>query len=211
MREGGVHRPTPPTVFVPVGQTPDRILQTLHSFLKVNWLIRTRENTGSLELPIRKAIASVDPEQAVASVRPMSGIYSDSMAQTRFQSTLLTAFAGLALVLASAGVAALVSYHLSQREREIGIRLALGAGRPTLLRTMLQPGLRSVAAGLAAGVIVSIGLTRWLTAFLFGVRPLDPATFAGSALCLLFVAGIAVAIPARRLLRLDPGKVLRAD
>lgn len=211
VRESGVDRPTPPTVFVPVGQVPDRILQTLHSWLQMSWLVRSRKTSADLEQAIRRTIASADPEQAIADVRPMTAIYADSFSRTRFQTLLLGGFALLALALAAAGIAALVSYTLAQRERELGIRLALGADTGALLASLLHAGFLCVLAGLAAGIAASSVLTRWLRQFLYGVEPLDPLSFAIACASLILIALAAMFVPARRVLSLDPGKVLRAD
>jgi putative ABC transport system permease protein len=124
---------------------------------------------------------------------------------------LLGTFAGLGLILASVGVYGVVSYSVSQRTHEIGVRMALGAERGDVLKIVVGQGLRSALAGTCVGVAASIGLTRFLQTMLFGVKPTDPVTFVAVSLVLLVVAWLACYIPARRATKIDPIEALRYE
>jgi ABC-type antimicrobial peptide transport system permease subunit len=129
----------------------------------------------------------------------------------KFPSFLIGSFAGLALVLAMVGLYGLVSYSVSRRTREIGIRVALGAQRENVLRLVLGRGLRLAMLGVATGLIAAAALTQLMSGLLFGVRPLDAVTFLGAGAVLTFVAMAACLIPARRAIRVDPMVALRYE
>jgi ABC-type antimicrobial peptide transport system permease subunit len=130
-------------------------------------------------------------------------------AQQRFQTLLLTGFAGVALLLAGVGLYAVLSYMVAQRTTELGLRIALGAPRSNVLQLMLFRGLRLAAVGLALGLVLAATLTRFVAGLLFGVKPLDGVTFATTTLVLLVVSALASLIPAWRAASLDPNDTLR--
>jgi len=135
----------------------------------------------------------------------------DSLARHRFNLILLSVFGGVALALAAVGVYGVISYGVSQRTHEIGIRLALGAGRRDVLRLILTQGLKLVSLGVVIGLGAAFALARWMETMLFGVRPTDPLTFACIALLLIFIALLACWIPARRATIVDPMTALRRE
>src|SRR5262249_19336212 len=142
-------------------------------------------------------------------VHAMEGIISDTLAARRFSMAVLAAFAALALLLASIGIYGVIAYVVSQRTHEIGIRMALGAGRGHVLRLVLTQGARLALAGVAIGVVLALALTRLMGDLLYGVPATDPPTFAAVAAGLILVALTACYLPARRALRVDPVLALR--
>jgi putative ABC transport system permease protein len=174
-------------------------------------MVRTAGPPEALSRAVREVVASVDPGLDAAALRPMEQVLAESVAQPRFNVILVSAFAGLALVLAALGVYGVISYSVAQRVREIGIRLALGATRVEVVRLVAGEGLRLAAAGIAAGLLGAAAATRLLGALLFEVRPLDLPTFLGAGAALAAIALLASAFPAARASRVDPSAALRAD
>jgi predicted permease len=163
----------------------------------------------SLVQPLRTAIRSLDPDLPIARLRPMSDLLSAATARQRFNATLLGIFALTALLLASVGLYGVMAYVVSQRTREIGIRMALG-GQPSAIRwSVLRQGLLVSLAGLAIGVLLSVATAKAISGLLFGVQALDLATYLGIAILLLAVAFLATYGPARRATRVDPLLALR--
>ena len=174
-------------------------------------ILRTAGDPMSLVPAVRRVIASVDPEQSVTWVRSMDEMVDLDVADRQQQLTLLGAFAVLALVLASVGLYGVLSYVVSQRSREIGMRMALGASGGSVVRMVVGRGLTLTAIGLVIGLAASIMLTRLMENLLYGVGANDPATFAGVAAVLGLVAAVACWIPAKRASRMDPMVVLREE
>jgi putative ABC transport system permease protein len=160
---------------------------------------------------IRQAVASVDRDQPIFAVATMTDLVDRSVAARRVTFELLGWFSALALVLATIGIYGVMSYSVAQRTREIGIRVALGASRWEILHLVIAQGAAITGAGVATGVLASLGLTRLLAKLLYSVSAVDPGTFGGVALLLGVVAMIACYLPARRLLRVDPTVALRED
>jgi ABC-type antimicrobial peptide transport system permease subunit len=154
---------------------------------------------------------SVDPEQAVANIRSMDDIFDTELLNRNTQTTLVTLFALLALAMGSIGLYGLLAYTVAQRLPEIGVRLALGAARATVVLETLRGALGLVGAGIALGVVVAVAASRALQAWLFGVTPLDATTFAGTVVVLAVMALVASAVPAARGASVDPARVLRAE
>jgi putative ABC transport system permease protein len=160
---------------------------------------------------VKEAIARVDRNQAVGRISTMEELLGETVAQPRFRAGLVGAFAGLALVLSAVGIFGVLAFSVSQRMREFGIRSALGAQAGDILRMVLAGGLRMTALGVAIGLAAAAGLTRSLGSLLFGVKPLDPATFLAASAVLSAVALIACVIPAMRAVRVDPAVALRQE
>jgi putative ABC transport system permease protein len=174
-------------------------------------LIRCAVDPLSLVPAVRGELEAVDRDQPIAGINTMEGILSDSMASRRFSMNLLGIFAAIALGLAIIGIYGVLSYTVTQRSQEFGIRMALGARRSDVLRLVVGQGMLRVLAGIAGGLAGAAGLTRVMNTLLFGVRPVDLVTFLGVSLLLTLVALIACYIPARRATRTDPATVLRSE
>ena len=173
--------------------------------------VRANLNPLTLQQPITAAIRSVNKDQAISDVRSVDQIRDQSMGGRRLVSVLLGTFATVALILAGLGIYGVISYNVAQRTREMGIRAALGATERSLLRLILDRGVRLTLIGLAIGVAGAIGLTRLMSSLLFGVGARDPATMASVGLILAAVAIMASYVPARRATRVDPVVALRYE
>jgi putative ABC transport system permease protein len=185
-----------------------------HSQLSIGTMslvVRTGTPPLSLAPTVAAVVRSIDPQVPLADVKSMQEVVATTLARPRTVSVLLSAFALMALVLAAVGVYGVMAYSVSQRTREIGVRMALGATPDSVFRLVLGHALRLVLAGVAGGLLAAAALTRMLGALLFQTGPLDAATFAGTALILLLVATFASLIPARRGTRITPVEALRAD
>src|SRR5260370_12572173 len=160
---------------------------------------------------IEQVIHSFDEDQPIADIQPLDAFLVKSVARPRFQSVLLTTFAGLALLLAAIGIFGVMSYSVAQRSHEIGIRVALGAQREQVLRLIVSQGLVLALIGTAAGLAGAFALTRYLRTLLFNVSPTDWLTFMLVPLVLCAVALAARYLPARRAIRADPMIALRYE
>lgn len=192
------------TIYFPVG-TPG----SLRRPLQVS--VRTRAEPESLFPAVREEIRSLDGDLPIASVATLEQILARSTARTTITMVLLGSSAAAALLLGSIGIYGVVSYVVSQRRNEIGIRMALGAGGREVERMFLLSGLKTATAGTALGLVGSLALTRVLGSLLFEVRPFDPATYAAGAAVILSIAVLASALPARRASRVDPVVALRGE
>jgi predicted permease len=168
------------------------------------FVVRSAGNATSATQALRAAIASVDPNQPIADVKTMDQRIALSMGPRRSAVALLTVFAGMALLLAAIGLFGLVRFNVTQRVQEIGIRMALGAQPKDVLRMLLVQSGRLVLLGTVLGVIATLAVTRYMAAQLYGVSPADPMSFAVTAAILCFVTLVAIYIPARRAMTVDP-------
>jgi len=175
------------------------------------WVARTALAPGALRNAVRREVQAIDGDVATAAIQPMTQYLDQSLAARRFALELFGVFAAAALVLAAAGLYALVSYSVTQRMREIGVRIALGATSPAVVLLVMREGLGLAAVGIAAGLAGAVALTRAMSALLFGVSARDPATLATVSLLLLVVAGAASGLPARRAVRADLMVTLRTE
>jgi len=173
--------------------------------------IRTRTPSRGLPSAVREIIGAVDPEQPVYTIRTMAEWTRDSLALRRLGTLLLSAFSGVALVLAAVGIYGMMAYWVGQRTREIGLRAALGARQRDLLRLVMSQGLRLAAVGIGLGLAGALILTRLLSTLLFGLGPTDPVTFSGVSLTLLGVMMLACYLPAHRAAKVDPIEALRCQ
>lgn len=196
-----------PEYYVPFDQLP----QALPFAPPQDLAIRVAGDPASLAQAVRRAIWAVDPQQPVAQVRVLADYLEADLAPHRFQTQLIGAFAVVALVLASIGIYGVLAYTVSQRRREIGVRMALGADRGDVLRLITAQGLRPAFVGLAIGFIAAYGLSYLISELLHGVGSHDPITFGVSAAVLLSTALLACWIPARRASHVDPGTVLHYE
>lgn len=179
------------------------------------WVVVRSAGEPSTVFPeIRKAASGAGSDQPIYSLHTMQQIVSESMSSQRFPMILLGTFAGLALLLASIGIYGVISYSVSQRVHEIGIRLALGAERRDVFRMVVGQGLALALTGVAIGVVAALLFARLLSSFsllLYGVGPSDPITFTTVSVTLVLVAALACYIPARRATRVDPMLALRYE
>jgi putative ABC transport system permease protein len=173
--------------------------------------VRSSLPQGTVISLLKAQLAAIDPDMPFGDITSLQSEVENSVDQPRFRAMLIGTFALLALILAAVGVYGLISYTVTQRTREIGIRVALGAAPRQILIPVIREGLRLALVGIGLGLIGAFAAMRALTAFLFGVGASDPLTFAGVALLLLAVATAASYIPSRRALRVDPVVALRAD
>jgi ABC-type antimicrobial peptide transport system permease subunit len=160
---------------------------------------------------LRKAVWSVDNNVSVPEVRALGSVVADSVANRRFEMYLLLLFAASALFLAGLGIYGVVTYSVVQRNREIGLRMALGAQRATVYRLVLRDGMLPVAVGAVAGLVLAMGSARMVSSLLFEVSPYDPALTAGAICVLLAVGTVACLLPARRAASVDPMQTLRTE
>jgi putative ABC transport system permease protein len=177
----------------------------------MNLVIRTGVEPGSLTAEVRRELERIDPTAAVFNVRPLNDFLSDSVAERRLNLLLLLLFASVSLATAAAGIFGVTAYTVAQRTHEIGIRMALGAGRGDVLRLVVGQGSRLVLCGLAIGLAAALAVTRLMAGLFYGVSASDPATFALVGLSLCAVAILACYVPASRAARVDPRIVLRGE
>ena len=174
-------------------------------------VLRTHLDPSSLAGAMQAQIHDIDSSLPVQQVRPITSFISDSEGDARFRSTLVGLFGILALVLASVGIYSVLAYIVAQRTHEIGIRMALGAQQPDVLRLVIGQGMRAVLLGMIIGIGAALALSRLLAQFLYGVRDRDPLTLVAVAVLLAFVALAACYIPARRAMKVDPMVALRHE
>ncbi|OLC77867.1 MAG: hypothetical protein AUH72_16890 [Acidobacteria bacterium 13_1_40CM_4_65_8] len=196
------------TVYVPLPQVNDAVTQVINGTMPTTLFVRAAQ-PGTLGRATEDGIHGVDPLVPVQEVRAMNQIVGASLSQERFVLWLLGGFAFIAVVLASVGLYGVMAYVVARRTREIGIRSALGATPRDLMTMVLWQGTLVAAAGIVIGTIGSLGLTRLLQSLLFGVTTRDPLTFIISPLVLAVVALVAMYVPARRAMRVDPAAALR--
>jgi putative ABC transport system permease protein len=187
------------------------IVQSQNLTFLFSLVARTAGDPVSLQDAVRRAFLAVDPTLPLFRVQPMESYVSSSLAQRSFTLALLGLFGGLALALAAVGIYGLISYSVTLRTREVGIRIAFGAERSDVLAMVLRQGLRLIGLGLAAGFLASLALTRLLASLLYDVRPTDVATSAAVAVMLAAVALTASYLPARRAAGVDPMVALRYE
>ena len=194
-------RPTP-EVFRPFAQAPNR---------RFRLVVRSSGDMTALTGAIRGAVRAIDPNQPVYEVMTMVERIAGAYAPRRLNVILLGTFAGLALLLSAVGIYGVMSYVVSQRSHEIGVRMALGAQRGDILSLVIQQGMALVAFGVGIGLLSAFALTRSLAALLYGIGPRDPMTFIIAPLALLTVAFVACWFPARRATKADPMLALRCE
>jgi putative ABC transport system permease protein len=181
------------------------------SFTRMNIVVRSAGDPAMLTTTVREVLHAIDPDEATSTFRTMDDVISTSASGDRFNTVLLGAFAAIALLLTAAGIFGVLSYLVTQRTREIGLRMALGAQPEDVLRVVVGHGLRLVLLGLCIGVAAALVVTRWMSSVLFDVKPTDPLTFAAVGVLLTAVAFLASYIPARRAMRVDPMVALRYE
>jgi putative ABC transport system permease protein len=202
IKDAGLNEPNPPQIYLPLRQWPV-------SFMTV--VVKTAVPPTSLADAARAQVAAIDPNLPLSNVSTLDAVVAKSISQQRFYMTLLTIFAAVALILAAIGIFGVLSYAVSQRTREIGIRMALGAQERSVIGLIVRQAMFLVAGGVAAGTVAALILSQTMTKMLFSVTSRDPATFASVAGVLIAVALFASYLPARRATRVDPIVALRAE
>jgi putative ABC transport system permease protein len=198
----GVDQEVPMQAYLPLAQAPSRSMAIV---------ARTTVAPASLARQLEGAVQRVEKDLPVSRVIPMTGLMRNAIARQRLSTVILGLFATVAVLLAAVGLYGVVSQSVTERTREIGVRMALGSERRAVLRLFVIHGVVTAAAGTAIGLAGAFVLSRWMETMLFEVTPTDPVTFAGVAVVLLVVAAAACYIPARRASRLDPLMALRTD
>jgi ABC-type lipoprotein release transport system permease subunit len=212
VRENGVDQVSPATVYWPslMGDTPAP--EKLEAWRTVYFAIRSnRAGTQAFINEMQRAVWSVNSNLPVAEISTMQEIYSDSMARTSFTLAMLAIAGTMALALGILGIYGVISYAVSQRRREIGIRMALGAKKSGLVWMFVRSALVLTGVGMAIGLGAAAVLMRLMRTLLFGISPLDPVTFIAVPVTLVAAAALASYLPARRTTAVDPVEALRAE
>jgi len=193
----------------PFMQLPEKLMPLVAESVAV--VLRVHGDPAAVMGPVRRAVREIDPRDVVYNVETMDEVVSRSFAARRFSMMLLGLFGGLALLLACVGIYGVISYLVGQRTHEIGVRMALGAHGGDVLKLVVGQGCRLTAAGLGVGIAGALGLTRFLSSLLFGVKPADALTFAAASAILAAVALLASYVPARRATKVNPIEALRYE
>jgi putative ABC transport system permease protein len=203
VRRNGLDAGVQPEMYLSHVQNPER---------RLNLMIRTDARDAAQLIPAARAeVKAFDPDQIIWRTQTLEQLLGTSVAPRRFNMMLLGIFAGVALVLAAVGLYGVMSYSVTWRTHEIGIRMALGAKRADVLRLVVRQGMTMTLIGLAIGLIGAFSLSRVMRSMLHGVSPTDPLTFIGVSIVLLGVALLACLLPARRATRVDPIVALRTE
>jgi predicted permease len=189
-----------PEIYLPFPQLP---------WASMNLVVRTAGDPHGFVAAVRGRVLAVDKDQPVTAVATMEEVMEQAAAPPRFTAWLLSALAAMALVLAVVGIYGAIAYSVAERTEEMGVRLALGAGRADIVRLVLRQGLLLALGGTGVGLVASLGLTRLLESQIYRVSVTDPITFAGCAAVFTAVAALASYLPARRAMRVDPMAALR--
>jgi putative ABC transport system permease protein len=191
---------------------PDWFLSYLDQPRRHGYLMaRSSSDPASLAAAIRSQVSAIDKDQPVTAIRTMNEVIASTTAPRRFNTLLLAIFAAVALALAATGIYSVISYSVTQRTQEIGVRIALGAQPGDVIRLILKQGLTLTLIGVAAGLLSALAAARVMTGLLYGVTATDPATFVAISLLLVIVATLACYLPARRAARVEPITALRCE
>jgi len=204
-------KPARRTTFIPAAQASYDVSRVFEGWFPRSVVVRASVDPLSLSRAVRDAVAAVDPAVPIGSMRSMDQVLSHSLALRNFMMFLLSLFAALALILATVGIYGVISYAVSQRTREIGVRMALGARPADVLRLILGEGLKLVLAGAALGIVFALVATRFITTMIYGVSATDPLIFLSVITLLVAVSLAACYVPARRAMRVDPIIALRYE
>ena len=209
-KSNGLEAASLPGIYIPFQQRQATLTESLVG-RRMTLLVRTATDPLQYVPALRQALREIEPNQAVTNIQPLDEVLTESIGPQRFRTVLLSLFALVAVLLAGLGIYGVMSYTVSQRTREIGIRIALGAETRDVLRLVLLQGLTLALPGVAFGVTTSLALTRLMKSLLFGVSATDPLTFLGITLLLIGVTLLACWIPARRAMKVDPLIALRHE
>jgi predicted permease len=210
VKQGGLDAETGTELYFNVAQVP-RFFPSGFVPTRMNIVMRTSLPVSSLSSQVRQIVAAMDPALPVIKLQSMDDVFSETTARPRFLAQLLGGFALLALALAAVGTYGILSYLVSERRREIGIRMALGANRGSVLGMVMGQGMVLAVLGVGLGIAGALGGARVLASLLFGIEPTDPATMAAVVVAIALVALLACYVPARRATLVDPMQVLRSE
>jgi predicted permease len=210
VRDGGLNSDPGPRMYIPQAQVPDAANALNVKISPMAWVVHTQVEPYSLSTPIQEALRQATG-LPVSDIRSMDQIVSRSTSRQRFNMWLMTVFGASALLLSAIGIYGLMAYSVAQRTQEIGIRLALGAESRQVKNMMVFQGMRLAIVGIAIGLAAGLGLTRFISSFLFGVETRDPLVFVAAPVILTVVALIAAWVPAQRAGRVDPLDALRTE
>jgi putative ABC transport system permease protein len=208
VKQGALDQPTRPHTYEPWLQADDQMVMFASS---LNLAVRATADPTTLSGMVRAQVWSLDKRLAVADVKTMDQIVDESIAPRRFNTFLLLVFAAVSVFLAAVGIYGVISYSVAQRTHEIGVRMALGAGRSDVVGLVVRQGMALTLVGVAIGLAAAFAVTRLMSSLLYGVRPDDPVTFGGVALLSVGVAFAACYVPARRATKVDPMVALRYE
>ncbi|MDB6040841.1 MAG: permease, partial [Verrucomicrobiales bacterium] len=203
VRHGALDEQAGPEMYYPMAQCPD--------FSAVELVVRTRQQVEALVPAVRSLLREIDPTLPLTDYRSLEQLVDQAVSPRRFVVLLLGGFSFLALLLASLGIYGVLSYSVTQRTQEIGIRMAIGAQRSTVLKLIMGDGVKLALIGVASGLIAAFVLTRLMSSLLFGIGTTDPVTFAFNAVLLFGVALLACYLPAWRATRIHPMVALRQE
>jgi ABC-type antimicrobial peptide transport system permease subunit len=205
VRNNTLEQEPSPEFYIPYTQT------ILPGPLSVTYVVRASINPLLLVNEVRKAVQAVDQDQAASSIQTLDEVITAATVMQRFRMVLIGFFALLAFVLAILGIFGVMSYSVGQRSREMAVRVALGANRSSVIWLVVRQGMSVAAFGLAGGILGALGLTRFLSGFLYDVKPTDIITFLAAVLLLTGASFVACYLPARRASSVDPVKALRVE
>ena len=209
VRETGLGNTDVAVMYVPQSQIPEGLTQLANSALPLAWCIRSATDPNSIRTAVQREFQAVDGQMPISKFRTMQEVISQGVSRQHFNMLLLSIFAGIALVLAAIGIYGLMSYTVEQQTQELGIRMALGAGKGDILGLIVREGMTPALVGVAVGVAIAFGLTKVLASLLYGVKTSDPLTFGLVAAVLITVAFLSTCLPAQRAARVDPTLALR--
>jgi putative ABC transport system permease protein len=211
VKQGGVDQKTGTEFYFLVEQTANAPLAVRNAPGTMNFVLRTTLPPSSIATTIEGVVREADPTIPVVRLRDMNGVFIESIRRPRLLAQLIGAFAGLALLLAAIGTYGVLSYMVTERRREIGIRMALGADQGSVLQEVMRQGLLLTTVGLVVGLAGAFALNRLIASLLFGVQPTDPTTLVAVVATITLVAAVACVLPAWRASRVDPIVVLRDE
>ena len=198
-----------PTVYVPTAQTGDQGITMLYTWFSPSWVVRTRGANGNLAGEMQKAIRAIDPRLPFSTFKSMEDLQDSAVVRQRYEATLFSIFAALALLLAALGIYGLVANSVTQRTREIGIRMVLGASVREAIASIVTPGVQLAAIGTALGLVLTWFASALIRNLIWGVQPHDPLTYIVVTALMFAIAASASVLPALRLIKLDPAETLR--
>ena len=211
VKEAGLGNPAPEVMYIPLAQVKNSFIELNNKLIPTTWVVKTSVSPLSLASAVKQQVLNVDSQLAIAHERSLEQVFAEATGRQTFNMTLLSVFAGVALILAALGIYGTLSYSVEQRSQEIGIRMALGAEGADLRRMVIRQGMSLAGLGILIGLAGALALSRLITTLLFGVYPNDPVSFAAIALLLALVAFLATWLPARRATQVDPLAALRHE